>query len=303
MLLLSACAQLAPQATATPLSPTPRPFATSNYAAIPAFTPNPVRAGAQLDGIAFQSGDLTLVGLLQLPQGEGPFPALIWVHGSGRSTRHEADWLAADLVRNGYAIFQYDKRGVGDSGGVYSGVSAGTSERLMAGLASDAAAAAEFLATQPQIDSAHIGLFGASQAGWIAPQAADLSDKVSFIALISGPAVTVGIENLYSRMTDDQNGAISEAQVEEYSQSIANYDFDFGYDPRGAIAALRIPALWILGARDASQPTRETAAILEEIRATNDNITIFVYPNGNHFLSGQAYMDEVLLPWLSIAAH
>lgn len=300
MLLLSACAQLAPQATATP---TPRPFPTSNYAAIPAFTPNPVRAGAQLDGITFQSGDLTLVGLLQLPQGEGPFPALIWVHGAGRSTRHEADWLAADLVRNGYAIFQYDKRGVGDSGGVYSEVSAGTSERLLAELAGDAAAAAEFLATQPQIDSAHIGFFGASQAGWIAPQAAGLSNKISFIALISGPAVTVGIDNLFSKMTKNQNGAITEAQMEEYSQRIANYDFNFGYDPRAAISALRIPALWILGARDATQPTRETAAILEEIRATNENITIFVYPNGNHFLSGQPYMDEVLLPWLSVAAH
>lgn len=219
------------------------------------------------------------------------------------STRHEADLLAETLVRNGYAVFRYDKRGVGDSGGAYSGVSAGNSERLLAELASDAASAAEFLAEQPQIDAAHIGLFGASQAGWIVPQAAALSDKVSFIALISGPAISVGIENLYSGMTDNQNGQITEVQAEEYSQRMANYEFDFGYDPREAIAALEVPALWILGGRDASQPTRETSAVLEEIRADNDNITIFVYPDGNHGLFGSPYLNEVLLPWLSVAAH
>jgi dienelactone hydrolase len=270
---------------------------------MPAFTPQPVAAGDVFDDLAFQSGDITLVGQLQLPEGEGPFPALIWVHGSGRSTRHEADGLAETLVHNGYAVFRYDKRGIGDSGGVYSGVSAGNSQRLLSELAADAAAAADFLADRPEVDAAHIGLFGASQAGWIVPQAAALSEHVSFVALISGPAVSVGDENLYSAMTANQNGSISEAEAEEYSARLAAYEYDFGYDPRQAIAALRIPALWILGGRDASQPTRETVAILEELRLSNPNITIFVYPRANHSLIGFPFMDEVLLPWLSAAAH
>ena len=78
-----------------------------------------------------------------------------------------------------------------------------------------------------------------------------------------------------------------------------------GYDPREEIEALEIPGLWILGARDASIPVRETAAILNEIKDEFDNdITIFIYPNANHGMfdaeSGiqEPFMTEVLIPWI-----
>lgn len=245
-----------------------------------------------------------LVGRLRLPEGDGPFPAIIWVHGSGMSTRKEAQNLTAEFIRVGFAVFHYDKRGVGDSEGRYSGVSSGNSDRILGELAADAAAAADFLAARADIDASRIGLFGASQAGWIIPQVPALTSNVHFVAMFSGPAVSVGIENLYSGMTDNQGGSVTLEEIDEYSERLANYQLNFGYDPRTAIEALQIPALWILGRRDASIPVRETAAILEEIKAEfGKDFTIFIYPNGTHGMvdadTGRflPFMDEVAVPW------
>lgn len=236
--------------------------------------------------------------------GEGPFPAVIWVHGSGRTTRDEVGSLLDILVEEGIAVFTYDKRGVGDSGGTYSEVSPFQGNDVLGLLAADAAAAADFVATQDRIDPEHIGFFGASQAGWIVPQAALLSENVSFISLLSGPTVSVGIENFYSGLTPNQGGSVTLEQAETYSEQLANIH-SVGYDPRQALEALDVPGLWILGARDASIPVRETAAILNEIKdELGKDFTIFIYPNANHGMFDaetgiqEPFMSEVLIPWI-----
>jgi len=279
--------------------------ACSPQAPAPTLTPSSVLSGpAVIDDLAFTSGDVTLVGRLTLPAGEGPFPAVVWVHGSGQTTRDEASPLHDMLVAAGVAVFSYDKRGVGESGGNYSEVVVGQGNRVLGQLAADAAAATDFVATQEQINAAHIGFFGASQAGWVIPQAALLTENVSYVALLSGPTVSVGIENYYSRITPNQGGSVTLEQVETFSQQLSRVQSN-GYDPREAIAALEIPGLWILGARDASIPVRETVAILEEINDTlRRDFTVFIYPNANHGMfdaeSGiqEPFMTEVLIPWI-----
>jgi hypothetical protein len=275
----------------------------SPQAIAPTTTPT-VQPEVVLDDLSFASGDINLVGRLILPAGEGPFPAIIWVHGSGRTTRDEVGSLLDILVDEGIAVFTYDKRGVGDSGGNYSEVTAYQGNTLLGLLAQDAAAAADFVATQERIDSQTIGYFGASQAGWIVPQAALLTENVSFIALFSGPTVSVGIENFYSSLSPNQGGSLTDEQLDTLSERLADVRSS-GYDPREEIEALEIPGLWILGARDASIPVRETAAILNEIKDEFDNdITIFIYPNANHGMfdaeSGiqEPFMTEVLIPWI-----
>jgi hypothetical protein len=275
----------------------------SPQAIAPTTTPT-VQSEVILDDLTFTSGDISLVGRLILPTGEGPFPAIVWVHGSGRTTRDEVGSLLEILVDEGIAVFTYDKRGVGDSGGTYSEVNAFQGNDVLGQLAADAAAAADFVATQERIDPENIGFFGASQAGWIVPQAALLSENVSFITLFSGPTVSVGIENFYSGLTPDQGGSVTLEQVGTYSEQLSNVH-STGYDPRESIEALEIPGLWILGARDASIPVRETAAVLNEIKDEFDkDFTIFIYPSANHGMfdaeSGiqEPFMTEVLIPWI-----
>ena len=71
--------------------------------------------------VTFKSGGLTLVGFLFKPAGAGPFPALVWNHGSERSpgTMRQFDAVAAIFVPAGYVVFAPMRRGHGDSEGPY----------------------------------------------------------------------------------------------------------------------------------------------------------------------------------------
>ena len=75
----------------------------------------------------------------------------------------------------------YDKRGVGNSEGMWHGAD-------FEDLARDGIAAAEFFLTE--YDLKYVGFFGHSQGGWIGPLAATLWDKTSFVISSAGPAVS-----------------------------------------------------------------------------------------------------------------
>jgi len=79
------------------------------------------------------------------------------------------------------ALLAYDKRGVGGSSGDWR--TAGLED-----LAADALAGVQFLRGRKEIDSSKIGLFGASQGGWVAPLAASRSKDIAFVIVASGPA-------------------------------------------------------------------------------------------------------------------
>src|SRR5262245_62415584 len=71
--------------------------------------------------ITFQSGALTLVGYLFKPEGSGPFPAIVWNHGSEKNPGGGAqfDTVASIFVPAGYVVFAPMRRGHSDSEGDY----------------------------------------------------------------------------------------------------------------------------------------------------------------------------------------
>jgi dienelactone hydrolase len=81
----------------------------------------PSPAGVSKERVTFQSDHLTLVGFLFKPDGPGPFPGLIWNHGSEKSpgTMRQFDAVAAIFVPAGYVVFAPMRRGHGDSEGPY----------------------------------------------------------------------------------------------------------------------------------------------------------------------------------------
>lgn len=135
------------------------------------------------------AGHNRLAGTLTVPNGKGPFPAVVLVSGTGHNTRDEDVWghkvflvLADALSRKGFAVLRYDKRGVGGSSGDYD--AATTAE-----FASDAEAAVAWLKTQPQIDASRIGVLGHSEGGIIAPAVAAADKSVAFVVMIAGPCI------------------------------------------------------------------------------------------------------------------
>jgi hypothetical protein len=137
-----------------------------------------------------------LAGTLTLPQGKGPFPAVLLITGSGAQDRNEAILghkpflvLADHLTRKGIAVLRVDDRGVGGSTG---NVSQATSEDF----AGDALAGVEFLKSRKEINPKKIGLIGHSEGGIVAPMAAVKSKDIAFIVLMAGTGLT-GEEILY----------------------------------------------------------------------------------------------------------
>lgn len=130
---------------------------------------------------------------LSLPDGEGPFPVVVLVHGSGTHDRDEtlgptkvfAD-LAAGLASRGIAVLRYDKRGYAHPPTPLEA----TSVTLETEVIDDAVAAVELLRQSPwpSLDPKRIYVLGHSLGAELAPRIAMKSGRVAGLVLMAAPA-------------------------------------------------------------------------------------------------------------------
>jgi carboxymethylenebutenolidase len=131
--------------------------------------------------VTFESGDLTLAGYLFTPPGNGPFPAVLWNHGSepdpGRGPQFDS--VAAVFVPAGFVVFAPMRRGHSDSQGEYiresmdkesslhgraAGVRLGV-RLLETSQVDDQLAGLAFLKGQPFVDTTRLVVAGCSFGG------------------------------------------------------------------------------------------------------------------------------------------
>ncbi|MBI4502279.1 MAG: prolyl oligopeptidase family serine peptidase [Gemmatimonadetes bacterium] len=160
-------------------------------------------------------------------------------------------------------------------------------------MAGDLLGAIDVLQTHPDLDSSRLGLFGFSQGGWVVPTAAALApEEVAFMIIGSGPAVTLGEEELYSVLTGDNACApsgLSEAEIKRRLDEAG----PSGFDPVPYLERVATPGLWLYGGRDTSVPVSRSVATLERIRdGLQKDFTITVFPNANHELVDGGTMCE-----------
>lgn len=161
--------------------------------------------------VKFKSGDIELAGTLYIPNGTGPFPAVVFVHGSGAETRDNSRYSARWLQSLGYVALTYDKRGTGDSGGDPNSVERFSFEDL----AKDVVAAVAYLSGQPQVDKTKIGLHATSQGGWVAALSSHKSEYISFMIVKSASVCTVAEDRIYERSTRLANEGFTRDDIEE----------------------------------------------------------------------------------------
>lgn len=132
------------------------------------------------------AGHVRLAATLTVPQGAGPFPAVVLITGSGPQNRNEELMghkpflvLADYLTRRGIAVLRADDRGVGGSTG-------STANSTTADFCGDVLSGVAYLKTRREVDPKRIGLIGHSEGGVIAPMAASQSKDVAFIVLLAG---------------------------------------------------------------------------------------------------------------------
>jgi fermentation-respiration switch protein FrsA (DUF1100 family) len=137
-----------------------------------------------------------LAATLLIPEGEGPFPAVVLVTGSGPQDRdetileHKPFLVIADfLARRGIAVLRYDDRGVAASTGDYQAATT-------LDFAADAQAALAVLGRRPRIDPAKTGIVGHSEGAIVADIVASRDPAAAFIVLLAGPGLR-GEELLY----------------------------------------------------------------------------------------------------------
>ncbi len=248
--------------------------------------------------VVFESGGIHLSGSLLIPHGEGPFPAVVMVHGSGPQTR-ESYRIAADrFARDGVACLFYDKRGTGSSQGDWR-------ETPLEVLADDALAGLRMLQAHQGIVAQDVGLWGVSQAGWILPQAAASAKDVAFIIPVSATTVMPIEQEVWRRANNLTYLGVDQRLIEvgrKAAVMVADWQrlhelgnmplpnpfvhdaIDMFYDAPAVLGRVRQPVLAVYGGLDTLEPPRESAAMWNDAlrKAGHHNYSVRLFPRGTH---------------------
>lgn len=267
--------------------------------------------------VTLVSGDFQLSATLTLPNGEGPFPAVVFVHGSGAGDRNESIGLnkpfrdlAQGLATQGIASLRYDKRTL-----VYR-----DRREQLTGLTidgettDDAVAAIEMLRATSKIDPDRVFVIGHSQGAALAPRIAlhsghaagiimmagnarqeevMLADQLAYIASVTpqtaeatedpgAPTATpLPIERLPEQLAAIRGGADPLTVFNGNADSATYWSSLIAVDQVTEAQSLDIPILILQGERD-YQITMEDFALWQEALAGHSNVTFKSYPTLTH---------------------
>lgn len=278
--------------------------------------------------VRFQNGEVALAGTLYVPSGTGPYPAVIFIHGSGDDSREPYRYYADILARRGIAALIYDKRGVGASTGSWRA-------SPFSVLADDALVGVNFLKGHRAIDAKRIGAWGGSEGAIIAPWVASRSADVAFVVMQAATGVTFAQQNLYQnerQLRAVTNSAADVAQglnivnlqqhyartgigwqayadarqaVQEKAWASALgsllspdnwwwnwYRTKMDYDPIPMLEKVRVPVLAVWGENDVLVPVTESRAAIEGAftRSGNRNVTCRVYADADHSIQTESWL-------------
>lgn len=262
--------------------------------------------------VSIRHGGHTLNGVLATPKdGRTRHGLVVYVHGDGPVDATHDDgykplWEAN--AKAGYASLSWDKPGVAGAPGNWL-------DQSMDDRADEAAAAIAWARARPDIDGDRIGLWGASQAGWVLPKIA-AKTPVRFVIAVS-PAINwlrQGRYNLLAELrADGASAARTEAALaksdttrrllerhatfEEYVKATRgdtdgmtadrwgfvsrNYTADATRDLR----ALRgTPVLLVLAGHDVNVDTADTERVYREVLDGGGALAVKRYPHATHSL-------------------
>ncbi len=271
-----------------------------------------------------------LPGTLSMPAGDGPFPAVVLLAGSGPNDRDETIGpnaplrdIARGLASQGIAVLRYDKR-------------TKAHQAEMAGLGStitvheetmdDAILAVDLLRSTPGIDPDRVVVAGHSLGGYLAPRiAAEDAGKVAGIALLEANARPLqelildqisylaspegGADPAAQKLLDGLADKVALVESADLSPDTPATDLPLGipasywldlreYDPVATTAGLSIPVFISQGGRDYQVPPSELALWRSGLAGKTD-VTIHEYPALNHLLmagSGPVRPAEYAVP-------
>ncbi|MGN2246330.1 alpha/beta hydrolase family protein [Frateuria sp. GZRR35] len=252
-----------------------------------------------------------LFGALTLPAGEGPFPAVVLVSGSGDNDRDELIGpnrpfrdIAEGLARLGIASLRYDKRNFdynqtwGDK----------TGRVIDSEVTDDAVTAARLLAKQPHVDAHRVFVVGHSLGAMMAPRIGRRDPQLAGLVLMAGPArhildaleqqareqsIRAGlsaedVRKSVQAVTDEKAllakvGPGQDAPAGNFSNAPQTYWLSWQrVDPLADARALSMPMLFLQGASDFQVSPTLDFGRWKEALGQRDNTAFHLYPGLSH---------------------
>ncbi len=273
-------------------------YSAPGYADAAAFSESEVSVG---------TGEWKLPGTLSMPEGAGPFAAVVLVHGSGQQDRDETIGankpfkdLAAGLASQGVAVLRYDKRTKVHPKRIAAIRELTVKEEVL----DDAAAATRLLRGRERINPGRIFVLGHSLGGMLIPRIGKndpglaglivmagptrplediIVEQAQYLSSLSGPSKEADkelkeLKALVVRVKDPKLSASAPAIL----GAPGSYWLDLrGYRPAETAKSLKQPMLILQGGRD-YQVTRSSFDIWREALAERKDVTFKLYPKLNH---------------------
>jgi len=233
------------------------------------------------------------------PEGEGPFPVVVSVHGGPESqARPEFAPWTQHLVSRGYAVAVPNVRGSTGYGKRYEHLD-DVEKRLDS--VRDLAALHEWLGGRPEIDGSQAVLYGRSYGGYMV-----LAGLAFQPDLWAAGIECVGIASLatFLENTSDYRRA---AREREYGSLERDRDFLVEASPLTHVDAIRAPLFVQHGRHDPRVPVGESEQIHRVLTEKGIRSELLIFEDEGHavqklsnrielFTRAVAFLDEVLAP-------
>jgi dipeptidyl aminopeptidase/acylaminoacyl peptidase len=238
--------------------------------------------------VTYRSGDLTISGVLNVPRGKGPFPALVLAHGhidtdiyvNGQGMARELDWFG----RHGFVTLHVDYRNH-----AWSDADPQAETALRLGYTEDVINAVHALRDwDGPVDDDRVGLVGRSMGGGVVYNVLTVQPGLVDAAVVFAPVSSDTVDNFERWIRPDPGRAGVAARIlRRYGEPDANPGFWRDVSPRTFFDRVTEPILIHHGTSDDTCPirwSRRTAAALERAGA---DVTLRVYPGEEHAFGPQ----------------
>jgi len=287
---------------------------------VPTYSPpqHEDQAAFREEEITFGEKPWVLPGTLSLPKGDGPFPAIVLVHGSGPSDRDGTIGpnkplrdLAGGMACRGIAVVRYEKRTKHYQKEFFDPEYKFT---VQDETIDDVLAAAKMLRNREDIDRQNIFVLGHSMGGMLMPRIGKQDADIAGFIIMAGATeptedeIVRQMEYIYSldgRMTEEEKTKLegykavakevksltpedAETSKKVFLGAFAPYWLDIrGYDPPAVAATLKVPMLILQGGRD-YQVTITAFERWKKALVDRENVIFKLYPDLNHlFIAGK----------------
>ncbi|MCL3779592.1 alpha/beta fold hydrolase [Prolixibacteraceae bacterium JC049] len=252
---------------------------------------------------------ITFGATLTTPKGEGKFPAVIMITGSGQQDRdetvfgHKPFWVIADhLTEQGIAVLRVDDRGIGKTTGKETLATATSSD-----FAKDVIAGLEFLKQQPTIDAKNIGLIGHSEGGMIAAIVAKQRKDIAFVVSMAGPGIK-GKEILIKQFRKNYSQVLPAASVDSmivFDSRLLDVAMNYDKIVAETIFAQELIG-WVYNQDENIQKmfgvTMQNGMKTVNSRQALMRYKVYTLPWYKYFLKFQPdeYLSQLQIPWLAL---